>query len=91
MTARPVGAPDRPVDYAIRFEGRLGPRRAAWFAGMTLTDHEDGTTTLRGLIPDQAALHGILAGLRDLGVPLISVVPATSAGTPAPIHRRALT
>jgi hypothetical protein len=87
MTTRPAGDPDRPVDYAIRVQGRLEPRWAAWFAGMSLTAHTDGTTTLHGALPDQAALHGVLAGLRDLGIPLISVTtPAPDAEPPAPTH-----
>lgn len=69
------------VEYSIRVQGRLGPRWATWFAGMTLAAHDDGTTTLRGPLPDQAALHGVLAGLRDLGIPLLSV---TTSGTTDP-------
>ena len=59
--------------YEIRLRGRLDHRRAAWFDGMTLTHGDDGTTVLRGPVEDQAALHGVLARLRDLGLPLISV------------------
>ena len=83
MTTRPAGDPDRLVDCSIRVRGRLEPRWAAWFAGMTLTAHDDGTTTLRGPLPDQAALHGVLAGLRDLGVPLLSVSTTPGADLPA--------
>ena len=53
--------------------GRLDPRWSAWFDGLTLTAGTDGTTTLRGPVVDQAALHGLLQRLRDLGIPLISV------------------
>lgn len=86
MTTRPAGDPDRPVEqYAIRVQGRLEPRWTAWFAGMALTAHDDGTTTLHGPLPDQAALHGILAGLRDLALPLISVTTfEPTAEPPAP-------
>ena len=76
--------PDGPVDCSIRVHGRLEPRWVTWFAGMTLTAHDDGTTTLRGQLPDQAALHGVLAGLRDLGVPLLSVSTTPDAEPPAP-------
>lgn len=87
MTTRPSGDPDRPVDYAIRVQGRLQPRWATWFTGLSLIAHDDGTTTLQGPLPDQAALHGVLAGLRDLGIPLISVnspEPTTSHSEPTP-------
>ncbi|HET6985240.1 MAG TPA: hypothetical protein VFI00_01445 [Kribbella sp.] len=59
--------------YEIRLQGRLDPRWATWFEGMTLTDHTDGTTVINGLVADQAALHGLLQRLRDLGLPLLSV------------------
>ena len=59
--------------YEIRLQGRLDPRWATWFEGMTLTDHTDGTTVIQGLVADQAALHGLLQRLRDLGPPLLSV------------------
>ena len=59
--------------YEIRLQGRLDDRWEAWFDGMTLTHGADGTTVLRGPVADQAALHGVLARLRDLGLPLISV------------------
>ena len=60
--------------YEIRVAGRLAPRWAAWFDGMTLTTAGDGPTTLlAGPVADQAALHGVLARIRDLGLPLIAV------------------
>ena len=59
--------------YEIRLQGRLDPRWASWFEGMTLTDRTDGTTVIDGLVADQAALHGLLQRLRDLGLPLLSV------------------
>ncbi len=59
--------------YEIRLQGRLESRWSAWFDGMTLTHGDDGTTVLQGPVVDQAALHGLLARLRDLGLPLISV------------------
>ena len=59
--------------YEIRIAGRLAPRWAAWFDGMTLTTAGDGTTVLVGPVADQAALHGVLARIRDLGLPLVSV------------------
>lgn len=62
-----------PGSYEIRFGGRLDGRRTTWFDGMTVTDAGDGTTVLRGPIVDQAALHGLLQRIRDLGLPLISL------------------
>jgi hypothetical protein len=59
--------------YDIRLQGRIDPRWAAWFDGMTLTTHSDGTTVIQGRVADQAALHGLLQRLRDLGLPLLSV------------------
>ena len=59
--------------YEIRLKGHLGPRWSDWFDGLTLTHHSDGTTLLSGSVVDQAALHGLLAKVRDLGLPLIAV------------------
>jgi hypothetical protein len=59
--------------YEIRLRGHLESRWAAWFDGLTLTHEGDGSTTIRGPIVDQAALHGVLQKIRDLGLPLISV------------------
>jgi hypothetical protein len=59
--------------YLIRVQGHLGRRWASWFDGLELTRHEDGTTTLRGHLADQAALHGVLTKVRDMGVTLLSV------------------
>ena len=60
--------------YHIRVRGRLDDRWSTWFHGLRLTAVEDGTTSLVGPIVDQAALHGLLATIRDLGLPLLSVV-----------------
>ncbi len=67
-------AEDSPLpSYEIRLQGRLGPRWAARFDGMTLDALDDGTTVLVGHVADQAALHGLLTRLGDLGIPLLSV------------------
>ena len=60
--------------YEIRVEGHLDRSRwSRWFDGMEVRPAEDGTTVLSGLVADQAALHGLLAKVRDLGLPLINV------------------
>ena len=59
--------------YEIRVKGHLDVRWADWFDGLTLTQESDGTTVLRGSVVDQAALHGVLGKVRDLGLPLIAV------------------
>ena len=65
---------DRPMIYQIRIEGHLGPRWSEWFEGLTITLEERGETLLTGPVSDQAALHGLLRKVRDLGMPLISAV-----------------
>ena len=59
--------------YEIRVEGRLGAKWSSWFDGMTVQDLPDGETVLRGPVADQAALHGILVKIRNLGLALVSV------------------
>jgi hypothetical protein len=62
-----------PVRYSIRVKGHLGPQWSEWFDRMTIILEEDGTTTLSGPIADQAALHGLLVRVRDLGLELVSI------------------
>lgn len=73
MTDR-IAPSDTVPGYELRLEGHLDARWAAWFDGLTLTHETDGTTSLRGPVVDQAALHGLLQKIRDLGIPLISVI-----------------
>ena len=61
-------------NYEIRVQGQLDSHWSAWFEGLTLTPLGNGETLIAGPIQDQAALHGILAKIRDLGLQLISVV-----------------
>ena len=60
--------------YEIRLTGHLDTRWAAWFDGLTVTHDADGTTAINGSVVDQAALHGLLQRVRDLGLPLVSVI-----------------
>ena len=74
--------------YEIRLKGHLDPRWAAWFDGLTLTHDSDGTTVIHGPVVDQAALHGLLQKVRDLGLPLVSVTQSTAIRTDRAHHRR---
>ncbi|HEM61820.1 MAG TPA: hypothetical protein ENO24_05985 [Chloroflexi bacterium] len=57
----------------IRVKGQINDHWSEWFEGLALTHAEEGTTILSGLVVDQAALHGLLAKLRDLGLSILSV------------------
>ncbi len=59
--------------YIIRIKGHLDDRWADWFGGLTITLEDSGDTLLTGPVVDQAALHGLLKKVRDLGMPLLSV------------------
>jgi hypothetical protein len=65
---------DQPMVYQIRVKGHLGRQWTDWFEGMTITLEEGGDTLLTGPVVDQAALHGLLRKVRDLGIPLISAI-----------------
>jgi hypothetical protein len=69
----PQTDPDQPVVYQIRIKGHLGPQWTEWFEDMAITREENGDTLLSGPVVDQAALHGLLRKVRDLGMPLLSV------------------
>ena len=64
----------------IRIKGHLGRQWADWFEGLAITLEENGETLLTGLVIDHSALHGLLNKVRDLGMPLISVVCIQPAG-----------
>ena len=66
---------DQPMVYQIRIKGHLGHQWTEWFDGLTITLEDDGDTLLTGPVVDQAALHGLLKKVRDLGMPLLSVDP----------------
>ena len=69
----PKTDPGQPMVYQIRIKGHLGFQWTDWFEGLTITLEKDGDTLLTGPVVDQAALHGLLKKVRDLGLPLISI------------------
>jgi hypothetical protein len=69
----PKSFPEEPMTYQIRIKGHLGGEWMDWFEGLTITLEEDSSTLLTGVVVDQAALHGLLKKVRDLGMPLVSV------------------
>ncbi len=75
MTGEQNANPDdaRPLTYRIRIKGHLGQQWIGWFEGLTIRLEGDGSTILEGPVIDQAALHGILRKVRDLGMPLLSI------------------
>ena len=73
-----------PASYAIRLDGHLDARWATWFDGLSISRESDGTTVISGPVVDQAALHGLLRKVRDLGLPLISVSQLESDQPDAP-------
>jgi hypothetical protein len=78
----PQPAPGSAPTYELRVKGHLDGHWSTWFEGLSLTPEDDGTTTLRGPVVDQAELHGLLAKVRDLGVTLVSVRTIEGPGTP---------
>jgi hypothetical protein len=78
--------PQASAHYELRVEGQLDEHWSTWFGGLTLRHEEDGTTSLRGPVTDQAELHGLLATVRDLGATLVSLrtieAPDQAGGRP---------
>ncbi len=72
-----------PGYYEIRIKGHLENRWANWFEGLTITTLDNGETMLPGPVVDQSALHGLLRKVRDLGMPLISVIRVRPSQTDA--------
>lgn len=64
---------DGPGQYEIRIKGHLDDRWSGWFDGLTITREDNGETRLVGTVVDQAALHGLLRKVRDIGLPLVSI------------------
>ena len=65
--------PSQPMIYQIRIRGHLGRQWTDWFEGLSITLEDNGETLLTGPLLDQAALHGVLKKVRDIGMPLLSV------------------
>jgi hypothetical protein len=84
MNETSIGDHHGPGPYEIRLKGHLDARWAAWFDGLSLRRINDGTTVIEGPVADQAALHGLLQKVRDIGLPLIWVtrVETGQAGSP---------
>ncbi len=70
----PTTDPNQPTVYEIRVKGHLGCQWTDWFGGLTITLEENGDTLMTGPVVDQAALHRLLRKVRNLGMPLISVI-----------------
>lgn len=73
--------PSQPLIYQIKIKGQLGLQWLEWFEGLAITLEDNGCTLLTGPVLDQAALYGLLRKVRDLGMPLLSVIYLTSAQT----------
>jgi hypothetical protein len=73
-TFNPETNPSQPLVYQIRIKGHLGREWSDWFDGLTITLEDDGETLLTGPVVDQAALHSLLRKVRDVGMPLVSVM-----------------
>jgi hypothetical protein len=82
MTTRSTPRPTR--HYELRIDGQLDEHWSTWFGGLTVTHDDDGTTTLRGPVTDQAELHGLLAKVRDLGATLLAVTTTDADACPPP-------
>ncbi|MDQ5827766.1 MAG: hypothetical protein M3441_26815 [Chloroflexota bacterium] len=77
---RPKIDPSQPMVYQIRLQGQLGHRWTEWFGDVTITLEDNGETLLTCPVTDQAALHGLLRKVRDLGMPLLSVIRLEKGG-----------
>lgn len=80
----PKTVPGEPIVYQIRIKGHLGRQWTEWFENMTITPEDNGETLLTGAVVDQAALYGLLRKVRDLGMPLVSVMRVISGQDDVP-------
>ena len=86
----PIIDPSQPMVYQIRIKGHLSRQWTDWFEGLTITLEDNGDTLLTGPVIDQAALHGLLKKVRDLGMPLLSVNGVKPNQADAPIVKPVL-
>ena len=77
-----ASGPEAPLNYEIRIQGHLGQDWTGWFEGLSITLADNGETVLTGPVIDQAALFGVLRKVRDMGLPLLSVVCLGQVDTP---------
>lgn len=84
----PAPAPAEPAIYQLRLQGRLGTEWSDWFEGMTISLAENGDTLVTGPVVDQAALHGLLRRVRDLGIPLLAVNPIQPGQADGPVAQQ---
>ena len=75
-----------PTDYCIRLKGHLASHWSAWFDNMTISNEANGEAVLRGLLADQSALYGVLARIRNLGLPLLAVTLVATDQSPQGAH-----
>jgi hypothetical protein len=80
-THSPKTDPDEPIIYQFRLKGHLDCQWTDWFEGLTITLEANGDTLLTGSVADQSALHGLLKKIRDLGMPLLSVISIDAGQT----------
>ena len=78
------GDPGQPQVYQIRLKGHLGRQWTNWFGGLTITQEDNGDMLITGPVVDQSALHGLLKKVRDLGMPLVSVMRVKPGQADAP-------
>ena len=86
---RPESDTDQPMVYQIRLKGHLGRQRMDWFEGLIITLEDNGDTLMTGTMIDQAALHGILKKVRDLGMPLLSLISVDPSPNDTSDHKQA--
>lgn len=83
----PTHGPGQPMVYQIRIKGHLGPQWTDWFEGMAITPEDNGDTLVTGTVIDQAALHAVLKRVRDLNLPLLSIMEIRSRREDTPDAR----
>jgi hypothetical protein len=83
----PTHGPGQPMVYQIRIKGHLGPQWTDWFGGLAITLEDNGDTLVTGPVIDQAALHAVLKRVRDVNLPLLSIMEVRSKGEDTPDAR----